>query len=497
MREAKPRLLVVDDDKEFLGALSRALSSEYQVIVAASSREAVEQLSRRPDLALLDLRLDVDSPDDRSGLKLLETLRQMFPDLPVVMITAYGDVSTAVECMRLGALDFIQKPLGDIREIRPRLARAIEHSSLVLRVQQLQSDIALIEPREIVGSSAAMVRVKQAIQAAARNGDVTVLIRGETGTGKELVARAIHKSGRRGRGPFTAVSLTALPASMVEAELFGYEAGAFTDARKGHPGYLEQAERGVLFLDEIGETPPNVQTKLLRFLEEREVQRIGATRTIQIDTQVVAATNSNLEAMVSCGEFREDLYFRLRVCEIAVPSLRERREDIPEILEYLIERSRLRGHRVHSIAPAALQLLTTAPWPGNVRQMKNALESAAFSAEMGGHTTIEADDIPVGLDPTRQDRSSVPAQARIGPGFDIGREVARAELGFIAEAFRLSNGKKSEAWRLLNYNDRFALHRRLRSLFRRHPELSSDFPDLAQTGTTTEPQQTKRQGKLC
>jgi DNA-binding NtrC family response regulator len=330
------------------------------------------------------------------------------------------------------------------------------------------------------------------IQAAARNGDVTVLIRGETGTGKELVARAIHASGWRSSGPFTAVALTALPASMIEAELFGHEAGAFTDARTRHPGYLEQAERGLLFLDEIGETPPSVQSKLLRFLEEREVQRLGGTRPIKVDTQVVAATNANLETLVARGEFREDLYFRLRVCEIVVPSLSQRRADIPDIVAHLLERLRLRGRRVHSIKPAALDVLTTAPWPGNVRQLKNAVESAAFSAELKGCGAIEPEDIPVDRSLPRNDPSHPPMQAGLGPGFDIGREVARTELGFIAEAVRVGRGRKSEAWRLLNYNDRFALHRRLRSLFRRYPDLRDAFSSLAQPGIVTESEQIKR-----
>src|ERR1039458_2606919 len=185
MRESKYRLLVVDDDTDFLAALCRALSSQFQVLTAASSEEALQRLIDRPDLAMLDLRLDADRPEDRTGIELLQRIRQMYPDLPVLMITAYGDVSTAVECMRLGALDFIQKPLVDIREIRSRLSRAVERSSLVRRVQQLESDLALIEPREIIGTSAAIIRVKEMIQAAARNGDVTVLIRGETGRSEE------------------------------------------------------------------------------------------------------------------------------------------------------------------------------------------------------------------------------------------------------------------------------------------------------------------------
>jgi DNA-binding NtrC family response regulator len=479
MHAFKLRLLIVDDDEDYLVALRRGLSADYQVITANSPNRVMELVSQRPDVAMLDLRLEENSSDQRPSLHLLEKLRILFPDLPVVMITAFGDMQTAIECMRLGACDFIQKPLADIREIRSRLSSVIDHSSLARRVLQLQSDIALIEPREIVGMSPALRRVKQMIQAAAQDGQVTVLLRGETGTGKELVARAIHASGRRANGPFTAVSLTALPGTMIEAELFGFEAGAFTDARTRHAGYLEQAERGVLFLDEIGEAPPSVQVKLLRFLEEREVQRIGATRSIQIDTQVIAATNADLESMLSRGDFREDLYFRLHVCEIVIPSLAERRDDIPDIALHLIQLSRRRGHRVHGIAPEALCALQAAEWPGNVRQLKNALERAVFSAEMNGRAILELEDITSDL--TGKGRKNTPVrklEASIGAGVDVARELARVELSYISNALKACSGKKADAWRVQHYNDRFAIHRRLRALFRRFPDLNIEFPDL-------------------
>jgi len=474
----KPTLLIVDDNEAFLTSLQRALRGDYEVRCARSAAEAITLLSPSPDVALLDLRLKEDDPANRDGLVLLQTLRQQFPHLPVLMITAYGDIDTAVECMKQGAVDFIQKPKVDLREINTRLARALEHARLSRRVTELEYELHLIEPRQIVGNSSKIQEIKRVIEAVARDGSVTVLIRGETGTGKELVARAIHASGWRRAGPFIPVTLNALPSHTVEAELFGYEPGAFTDARVRHIGYLEKAHGGVLFLDEIGDVEANVQAKLLRFLEEREFQRLGSTSPVKVDVQIITATNADLEARVKEGRFREDLYFRLKVHEIVLPPLRERVEDIPLLVDHFLRLFRQQGKRVGRISPSALEVLQRSSWPGNVRQLKNAIESAIFWAELRQHEQIEVEDLPA--DVRQSDEKLVPRSTiRIGDkAFAIHEALARVELAYIDEALQAAHGKKTEAWKLLAYPNRFALSRRVRRILEQYPHLGDEFPHL-------------------
>ena len=389
----KPTLLIVDDDETYLNSLQRALRGNYEVKAARSAAEALKLLSPPPDVVLLDLRLNDASSESQSGLVLLESLRNQFPDMPVLMITAYGDIEIAVKCMQLGATDFLQKPRADIREIKARLEKAVEHRKLSRRVTQLEQELQLMEPRRIVGSSNEIHELKRMIEALARDANLTVLIRGETGTGKELVARAIHASGRRRAEAFVPVMLNAIPHSMIEPELFGSEAGAFTDARERRIGYLEKAHGGVLFLDEIGEVDANIQIKLLRFLEEREFQRLGSRTPIKVDVQIIAATNADLKQRVSEGRFREDLYFRLGVHELIVPPLRQRREDIFPTIQYFLETFHQRGKRLFRVTPTALEILSRFNWPGNVRQLRNTIESAIFTAELHRHDNIEVNDL--------------------------------------------------------------------------------------------------------
>ncbi len=476
---SKPTLLVIDDDRSFLDSLSRALRWEYEVYGVCSARDAERYLAPLPDLVLLDLRLDEDDPTNREALTLLQSLHQCFPALPILMVTAYGDVETAVECMKLGAVDFVQKQAG-LAEIKTRIAQALRASELDRRLKEAEQHLQRIEPRQIVGNSPKMQEIRRFIEAVARDGNVTVLIRGETGTGKELVARAIHASGRRQSGPFVPVMLNAIPYSMMEAELFGYEAGAFTDAKEPHTGYLERAHRGVLFLDEIGEVDPNIQVKLLRFLEEREFQRLGSTNSIRVDVQVIAATNADLEERVRNGLFREDLYFRLKVHEIVLPPLRERKEDIPLLVEHFLHLFRQQGKRVARISPQAVEVLEQFHWPGNVRQLRNALESALFWAEVRGHSQIEVEDLPADV---RQPPNGGPQQKpqEIAVNGDTVYEVlARTELALIEQALQSAQGKKTEAWKLLGYHDRFALYRRVKRILQQYPHLRQEFPTISE-----------------
>lgn len=481
---AKRTLLIVDDNEAFSNSLGRALRADYDVQLARTPAEALSRLSPPPDAILLDLRLDESAPDNQDGLVLLRAFHEQIPQIPVLMITAFGDIETAVQCMKLGAVDFLQKPQADIREIKARLARAIEHGKLSRRYTQLEQELQLIEPRRIVGHSQKIQELKRMIEAVARDGRVTVLIRGETGTGKELVAHAIHANGWRHTEPFMPVMLNAIPHSMIEPELFGYEAGAFTDARERRIGYLERAHGGVLFLDEIGEVDMNVQVKLLRFLEEREFQRLGSRQSIKVDVQIVAATNAGLAERVAEGRFREDLYFRLKVHEVVLPPLRERVEDIPLLVEHFLLLFHQRGKRLFEIAPEALAQLERFAWPGNVRQLKNTVESAIFMAELHEHARIEADDLPADVcDGSGHEAERTPPG--VGNGhLDVQEALARTELSYVEKALKATYGKKIDAGRLLGYHDRFALRRRVKRILEQYPQLQSEFPAVKESFVT-------------
>lgn len=493
MEPPKPTVLLVDDSDEFALALRRALRADYEVIHAADADGAIVRLTPTPDLILLDLRLREDDPENRESMRVLRASRQSSPPIPVVIITAFSDVATAVECMRQGAADFVPKQtLGsDLGELRVRAARALEQGRLHQRLNRLAHELSLVEPRVLIGSGPAMAEVRRVIRALARDGSATVLVRGETGTGKELVCRAIHAQGPRQARPFIAVTLSTLPLSILEGELFGYEAGAFTDARKRHIGYLERAHRGVLMLDEIGDAPLPTQVKLLRFLDEREFLRLGGTTPIRVDVQVIAATNADLERKVREGLFREDLYFRLRVHELVLPPLRQRREDIPPLIDHYLQLFRQQGKAVSAISPEAVRALTGFGWPGNVRQLRNALESSIFRAAMHGRGRIELMDLPDDVRQVGQVSPPSPGIAAPAPAGavsvrprtlpadgPIDRTLARTELACVDAALRVGSSRKAEVARRLAYRDRFALHRRVRRLLDRYPDLAAEYPEV-------------------
>jgi two-component system response regulator AtoC len=384
-------ILVADDDPVARDLLAEVLAKEgYQVRAAAGGRECLELARAGPvDLALLDLRMP-----DLDGLEVLRQLQVLHPDAPALILTAFAGIETAIDALRAGAYDYLSKPFR-MEEIRLVVRRALEQRRLRaenLRFQQELRDRYRFE--NIVGLSPQMVEVYR-LAARAAVTDATVLIQGETGTGKELIARAIHYGSRRAARPFVAVDCTALPEALFESELFGHERGAFTGAVTTKRGLFELAQGGTIFLDEVGDLPLSLQGKLLRVLQEREIRRVGGGETIPVDVRVVSATHRDLRRRADRGEFREDLYYRLGVVTIPVPPLRARREDIPLLARHFLDRlARDRGGSPRGLTPEALAVLTAHDWPGNVRELENVLTRAAT---LSSAQVLTASDL--GLEP--------------------------------------------------------------------------------------------------
>jgi two-component system nitrogen regulation response regulator GlnG len=378
------RLLVVDDEPNVLYSIQKWLQSEsLEVEVAPTGRQGLERARDfRPDVVILDVRLG-----DLSGLEVFDRIRDFDARVPVILITAYAATETAIEAMKRGAFEYLLKPV-DFHQLREAVQRALELSRFRHVPAVFGDEPQPQEAERIVGRCAAMQEVYKAIgRVASRN--VTVLILGESGTGKELVARALfHHSGRTA-APFLAINCAAIPESLLESELFGHEKGAFTGADRRRIGKFEQANGGTLFLDEIGDLSAAAQAKVLRVLQEQRFERVGGNETIQTDVRLIAASNKDLEAEVAAGRFRQDLLFRLNVFTIRVPPLRERREDVPLLLEHFLPRlSRDLGRNVHTLAPEALSCLLAYDWPGNVRQLQSVLKYAIVQSA-GGVLTLE------------------------------------------------------------------------------------------------------------
>jgi two-component system response regulator AtoC len=386
----RPVILVVDDDQGVRESFRLILDDHYDVLDAADGRGALQILQRSPvDLVLLDIRMPgID------GLQLLAQIKALDEQLEVVLVTAVKTVRTAVEAMKLGAFDYLTKPF-DEDDLLTVVRRALERRSLEREVVFLRSELARQHDfDELVGQHPEMQKLYRLIGQVARN-TATVLIVGESGTGKEIVARAIHRQGPRRDQPFVAINPAAIPETLIESELFGHEKGAFTGAHQRKIGKFEMAAGGTLFLDEIGTLKPELQVKLLRVLQEREIERVGGTQVVRADVRILAATNSDLRRAVATGTFREDLYYRLNVVRIPLPPLRERREDIPHLVEHFVRRYNHQfSKRIEGISPEALAVLDRYSWPGNVRELQNIVERSVALVDGG---IIGPSDLPVDL----------------------------------------------------------------------------------------------------
>ncbi len=450
--DAKPTLLIVDDEKATREGLRAALEDRYDVYLAEDAASAIQLLERdRFDVVLTDFRLPKED-----GMKLIARAKSLSKPPICILMTAYGSEELAVEAMRRGADDYIAKGRLQIDELEMRIARALKQQKLEVEIvslhQRLDKQFGL---ENLVGQSKPMRDVFEIIQQVAPT-PATVLIQGESGTGKELVARAIHQLSPRARQPLVTVHCAALPANLLETELFGHEKGAFTGAHERRIGRFEQADGGTLFLDEIGEIDASTQVKLLRVLGERTFERVGSNKTISVDVRLVAATNKNLAALVKAGTFREDLFFRLRVVELWLPPLRERPGDVPLLaLHFLKEIAKEYGKPVTDFTMEAMQALLAYSWPANVRELRNAIEGAVALCR-GDKITLR--DLPATVRGTG-DAGVVPrdAQAVIE---QRALTLEEAERQLIIRALQEAQGNRTLAARKLGISRR-TLHRKL------------------------------------
>lgn len=443
-----PTILVVDDDFAHLTMLKSMLKGwGYDVDEADDGGVAVEKVTSRPyDAVLMDIRMThVD------GIEALQEIMKYNPAIPVLIMTAYSSVETAVQALKAGAYDYLTKPL-DFDELRLTLTRAMDHTRLEFENRELRRMLP-DKGTGIVGTSAPMKELLETIATVAPS-EATILIQGESGTGKELVARAIHTSSRRKGKPLITVNCAALTESLLESELFGHEKGAFTGADKRRDGRFVQAHKGSLFLDEIGEVAPSVQAKLLRALQEGEVQRVGSDKPIMVDVRVIAATNRDLLEEVHAKRFREDLYYRLNVISLSVPALRDRSEDVPLLGQYFLEKYTAKNRkRIKGFTPQVMDAMLKYDWPGNVRELENAVERAVI---MAAGEFITERDMPLCF------TSQIPVEKSAPDGVDLaGQSLEQIERQAIIATLEAAGGNKSKTARQLGIT-RATLHNKMK-----------------------------------
>lgn len=444
MSDERLRVLIVDDNKAFAEAEAETLTrAGYECALATSGHAGAKKIEEEQfDVILTDLKME-----DLDGLGLLRKAKKEQPDVVVVMITGHGDVKSAVQALQQGAFNYLTKPV-DKTELRTIIDKAAETSRLTRANRELKRQLEERFGFEgVVGNSPKMQSIIERLQMAIAPTDAAVLIQGETGTGKELVARAIHLNSPRKNKPFVPMNCTALNENLLEDELFGHEPGSFTGADKVRKGRFEHANGGTLFLDEVGDMPPNLQAKLLRVLENKEIFRIGSNEPIKVNVRLLSATNRDLEAAVASGAFRQDLYFRLKVVTIRLPALRERREDVTLLAaHFLKEFNQRHGKNVTRIAPALSQALRAYDWPGNVRELRNVIESMV----------VQDRDGELGLDDLQEGDCLLQPGVNHAPGTGglVGRPLVEIERYYTEQALALTNGNREEAARMLGIGER-------------------------------------------
>lgn len=437
------KILVVDDEEFIRENLERTLTGKgYALYSAEDGRRALDMVQQEGiDLVLLDLNLG-----DESGLDVLRELKEIDPELLVIIITGYGTVESAVDALKMGAYDYIKKPFkADAIHLIVRLA--LETQLLRRQVRQLRREDAVLESSRIVGSSPQIIDVYHQIKEVAKHDTSTVLITGESGTGKELVAREVHNLSARKDKPFIDINCGSLPYNLLESELFGHEKGAFTDAKGRKKGLFEEADGGTLFLDEIGEMDTGLQIKLLRVLEDRKFRRVGSTKSVEIDVRVIAATNRDLKKAIDDRIFREDLYYRLNVFPINIPPLRERPDDIPPLLKFFINRfSTEFKKRIKDVSKDTLELLMRYDWPGNVRELKNLAERICI---MNNSELITGDMLPAEITGAERENSKSFSFDIPPEGIDLEEIVGCIEREMICKALDMTDNNVAQTSRLL------------------------------------------------
>ena len=444
------RILIVDDQEDNLESIRSGFSRlPYEVVSAVGGKAALETIATEEpfDVVLTDLKMP-----DADGLEVLRAAQDRSPATAVILLTAYGTVEKAVEALREGAWHFLTKPVG-LEELRREVKKALERSDLIRSNENLRRTVDEKYGFEgIIGKSEVLHRVFERVRLVADT-RATVLVEGESGTGKELFSKAIHFNSDRNRKPFVAVHCAALAETLLESELFGHEKGSFTGAIGRKPGRFELADGGTLFLDEIGEIPLSIQVKLLRFLESREFNRVGGVDTIKVDVRVIAATNRNLETEVRDGRFREDLYYRLKVIQLMLPPLRDRREDIPLLVDYFLDQLSSEHGRAHpEITKGALARLTGFAWPGNIRQLRNTLESMLLFCR---DSRIDVADLPAQLGGIGETSSEIIVEK--------GSSLEEIQGRMILKTLEETGQNRTEAAKILGISRR-TLQRKLREL---------------------------------
>ena len=445
-------ILIVDDEKNYLIILKALLASEgYEVITEVNALNALQLLKETDfDLVITDMKMP-----KMDGIELLNEVKKIDSELPVIIMTAYGTIEMAVEAMKKRAYDYITKPFRN-EELKQTVRKALELYRLKKENRRLSEALSgRYRYGNIIGKSKEMMKIYDMIEKVARS-KASVMITGPSGTGKELIAKAIHFNSPRENMPFISINCGALTETLLESELFGHERGAFTGAVAMKKGRFELADEGTLFLDEVGEMSASLQVKLLRVLQEMEFERVGGTRTIKVDVRIVAASNRKLKEDVDKGVFREDLFYRLNVVQIGVPSLKEKIEDIPLLVAHFLEKYRPSNKRGIELAPEAWKALYTHPWPGNIRELENIIESALI---MSSDTTIILDDFPDYL--VKKEEEKIELDKIVPRNLNLNEALGQIEGQLILRALKASNNVQSRAAEMLGIS-RHVMHYKMK-----------------------------------
>ncbi|MCK4224470.1 MAG: sigma-54-dependent Fis family transcriptional regulator [candidate division Zixibacteria bacterium] len=454
MEKEKVKVLVIDDDPKVSWILSEGLGDTYDILSAKDGLEGLQMVSKsRPNLVLLDIKMP-----GMEGLEVLDKIKSMERPTEVIMLSGHGETKNVVESIKRGASEFINKPF-DVKEVEIHIQNVLEKDRLKQELEHLRSELkAKSQYEKLIGDSPGMLQIKAVIEQVA-DSELTVLIRGESGTGKEIVARMLHSLSSRKSGPFVKVNCAAIPRELLEAELFGYEKGAFTGAHKTKPGRFEMANKGTIFLDEIGDMPQELQSKLLQVLEQYEFMRVGGIKNIKIDTRIVCATNRDLEKALKDGTIREDLFYRLNEVTLNLPPLRERKEDIPLLIEHFLQKYyTFYNKKYRPISSSILELLQNFDWPGNVRQLENIIkqivvrEDENVALDIIKHHSSELFSPSVSADST-SDVKNFSLKKRVGTA------VAAEEKALITQALNKTNWNRRKAAQLLEISYRSLLYK--------------------------------------